>query len=203
MCTTGKDSNAVVVCGVMQASPVYDHTLYGEDFYHATLAVPRLSGVVDELPLLIPGRRTVLPVAGERVCVHGQLRSYKKFTESGSRLIITVFARCLELSDDEPKNQVALQGYLCKPAVFRTTPFMREIADILLAVNRPYNKSDYLPCIAWGRNARFAQDIPVGTALHVEGRLQSRLYTKTLEDGTNYDRIAYEVSCSRLEERCL
>ena len=195
------ESNTVCLCGVVHEDAEFDHRLYGEAFYTVKLYVARLSGVADLLPVTIPSRVCPrMPEVGEQIRVYGQLRSYNKHTENGNRLVITAFARAYEEATGEiHQNEVDLTGFLCKPVIFRTTPFMREISDILLAVNRSYSKSDYLPCIAWGRNAHFAKDIPVGARLHVEGRLQSRLYQKTLEDGVVAERTAYEVSCSCIE----
>jgi len=195
------ENNSVCVCGVVCEDAEFDHRLYGEAFYSIKLNVLRLSGVADILPVTIPNRVCPrMPEVGEQIRIYGQLRSYNKRTENSNRLVITVFARAAELAENEAhQNEVDLSGFLCKPVMFRTTPFMREISDILLAVNRSYNKSDYLPCIAWGRNAHFAKDISVGARLHVLGRLQSRIYQKSLEDGSISERTAYEVSCSCIE----
>ncbi|MDD4074744.1 MAG: single-stranded DNA-binding protein [Eubacteriales bacterium] len=193
------ENNTAVFRGQVKDEPVFNHALFEESFYGFTLLVPRLSGVIDELPVTFPGRLPIHPRAGERVSVFGQLRSYKKQTEQGNRLLVTVFAKEIDFSDEEPENDVHLIGFLCKPVIFRTTPFMREISDLLIAVNRPYGKSVYLPCIAWGRNAHFARDIPVGSSLHIEGRLQSRTYVKSFPNGTSFERVAYEVSCSSIE----
>lgn len=195
------ENNSVCVCGIVHEDAEFDHRLYGEAFYSVKLYVARLSGVGDVLPVTIPNRVCPrMPEVGEQIRIYGQLRSYNKRSENGNRLVITLFARAVEAADGEPhQNEVELTGFLCKPVMFRTTPFMREISDILLAVNRSYNKSDYLPCIAWGRNAHFAKDIPVGARLHVQGRLQSRIYQKALDDGAITERTAYEVSCSCIE----
>ena len=133
--------------------------------------------------------------------VWGQLRTYNRHTEQGTHLCVTVFAKGIEpLGEEEmPQNEVSLSGYLCKPAVFRTTPFLREIGDMLIACNRSFNKSDYLPCIAWGRNALTVSELPVGSRLYIQGRIQSRRYQKQLSDGTVQDRTAHEVSCSSIE----
>lgn len=192
------DNNQIILRGRVNSDPICDHILYGESFYTFTLAVPRLSGVEDLLPITLPERALIHPGKGDDIAVYGQLRSYKKTVDNGSRLIVTVFAKHLEYSDDEPENHVELDGYLCKPAIFRTTPFMREITDMLLAVNRHYGKSDYLPCIAWGKNARIARDFLPGSALHITGRLQSRTYTKAYPDGSADERTAYEVSCTNV-----
>ncbi len=194
--------NAICISGRVREDTKLDHQLYGEAFYSLYLDVARLSGVVDTLPVTLPGRICgSLPAAGENWCIHGQLRSYNKHTDTGSRLILTVFARHIEPAppEEEPWNSVQLTGFLCKPVIYRTTPFMREIGDMLLAVNRSFNKSDYLPCIAWGRNAVLARELDVGSRVRVEGRLQSREYQKCLPDGTIHQRTAYEVSCARVE----
>ena len=196
------DENTAYISGTLACAPELDHQLYGEDFYRASVLVPRLSGTIDCIPITIPGRLMFsMPSEGDRIAVSGQLRSYNRHGDQGSRLCVTLFARSIQPMYDEaaPENFLTLTGYLCKPAVFRTTPFMREIGDILLACNRSFNKSDYLPCIAWGRNARIVSDMPVGSRLRIEGRIQSRRYQKILPDGTAQDRTAHEVSCASIE----
>lgn len=196
------EDNAICVSGMVCEDALLDHELYGEAFYTLQLQVERLSGVADILPVTLPARVFGrLPKQGERIRIFGQLRSYNKNTEGANRLVITVFARAVEALETEelPENSVQLTGFVCKPVIYRTTPFLREIGDILLAVNRSYNKSDYLPCIAWGRNALYARDLPVGCRVKVEGRLQSRCYQKCLADGSIVERTAYEVSCSTVE----
>ena len=200
----GYENNRAFMAGTIVGEVTLDHTLYGETFYLAHLAIPRLSGVMDVLPLVIPGRLMdgAMPREGEAIEMEGQVRSYNRRAGEGSRLMVTLFARSIRLLPEEalvPRNEVALNGYLCKPANYRTTPFSREIADLLLAVNRSYHKSDYLPCIAWGRNARFAQSLSVGGRVFLTGRLQSRVYQKCCEDGAVVERTTYEVSCSSLE----
>ena len=191
--------NHVVLCGTMLGDPVYSHSLYGEAFYSCTLSVPRLSGVEDRLPVTVSERLLcACPVQEGRIAVTGQLRSYNRQTEGANRLILTVFAQSLE-PGAEPCNEILLTGYLCKPPVYRITPFSREISDLLLAVNRPYNKSDYIPCICWGRNARFAGTLCVGACISAVGRIQSRVYQKRFEDGTAVERTAYEVSVGTIE----
>ena len=197
-----RDNNKAIVTGRLVQELTYNHSLYGEAFYNGFLSVPRLSGTEDLLPITVSerllGENEIYPGGYYRII--GQLRSYNKHTEGANRLIITVFARSLTaLIEEDAKNELELTGYLCKPPVYRKTPFNREIADLLLAVNRSYSKSDYLPCIAWGRNARFAADLPVGQHLHIQGRMQSRAYQKQLPDGTLESRTAYEVSISALE----
>lgn len=196
------EGNAVCISGIVWEDARLDHELYGEVFYSLFLQVERLSGVTDTLPVTLPARLCGrIPLAGERIRIYGQLRSYNKHTNGASRLVITVFAKSVEPMGPEetPENSVQLIGYLCKPAVYRTTPFLREIGDMLLAVNRSYHKSDYLPCIAWGRNALYVKDLPVGCRVRVEGRLQSRVYQKVLPDETMIERTAYEVSCASVE----
>ena len=191
------DENAVFVSGTLGGAPELSHSLYCEE-----LLVPRLSGTMDHVPLTIPGRNLAfMPDEGDRLSVWGQLRTYNRHTEQGTHLCVTVFAKGIEPlgEEDMPQNEVSLSGYLCKPAVFRTTPFLREIGDMLIACNRSFNKSDYLPCIAWGRNARTVSELPVGSRLYIQGRIQSRRYQKQLSDGTVQDRTAHEVSCSSIE----
>lgn len=195
--------NSIELIGTV-ASPVeYSHSICGEAFYHTELAVRRLSGTEDCLPVTISERLlgSMEAECGMRFYIHGQIRSYNQRSERGNRLIITVFAREIRPADEceADRNEAELSGYICKEVIYRKTPFEREIADILIAVNRRYNKSDYLPLIAWGRNARFLSDAPIGTELSIVGRLQSREYKKLLEDGTEQIRTAYEVSCSAVE----
>ncbi len=198
-----KENNLIRIAGTVKGETQADHVIYGETFYRSYVSVSRLSGSEDILPLLIPERLLeTMPAEGDTVEITGQVRSYNKRGENGSRLFVTVFARTFVTVAPEylvPCNTVSLSGFLCKPANYRTTPFQREIADMLLAVNRSYHKSDYLPCIAWGRNARFAQGIDVGSHVQVTGRLQSRIYHKSMPDGSVQEKTTYEVSCSSLE----
>lgn len=196
-------TNIIELVGALDSPLEYSHSVYGEAFFHFSLAVKRLSGTVDRIPVTI-GERLLGDMdaeCGMRFNIFGQIRSYNQHTENGNRLVITVFAREIRLADEgeADMNEAELTGFICKPVIYRKTPFEREIADILLAVNRRCNKSDYLPLIAWGRNARFLSDAPVGTELSVVGRLQSREYKKLLEDGSEQMRTAYEVSCSAVE----
>ena len=197
-----RENNRVVISGFVQQDPSFSHCLYGEAFYTFPLAVPRLSGAEDVLPVTAGERLLpVLPEAGQMLEITGQLRSYNMQCEGNNRLVLTVFARSvLEKPEDAPFiNEIALTGYICKPPIYRTTPFSREIADILLAVNRPYHKSDYLPVIAWGRNARYVSALCVGDRLCVTGRVQSRAYQKAMPDGAMITRITYEVSAATVE----
>lgn len=193
-------TNQLTLTGVVTEAPQFDHEVFGEAFFRTILSVPRLSGAFDLLPLTISER---LMAEGfrpeETVAISGQLRSYNKVLGGQGRLLLTAFAQRLRPIDDgENPNTVLLTGALCKPPSFRTTPFGREIADLMLAVNRSYGKSDYIPCIAWGRTARFAAGLGVGDRLQLQGRFQSRVYQKQLPDGTVQERTAYEVSVSRL-----
>ncbi len=201
-------SNNVLISGWVENEPKFSHHLYGEAFYYFDVSVPRLSGAVDLLPITVSERLFYerMPIKGDFVVLDGQLRSYNKHTETGNKLVLTVFARNFAMVNQmegefkhDPKNEIAIEGYICKPIIYRKTPFDREIADLLVAVNRSYNKSDYLPCIAWGRNARFAQSLSVGTKILLRGRIQSRTYQKEVEDGTVVNKTAYEVSCSSIE----
>lgn len=185
------------VCQPLQ----FGHELFGEQFFVTTLRVPRLSGAEDFLPITLSERLLIdEPVAaGSILCLDGQLRSYNKVVEGSGRLLITAFAqRLLPEEDEENPNRVQLTGALCKAPSYRTTPFGREIADLMLAVNRSYGKSDYIPCITWGRTARYAANLKIGDKVQLVGRFQSRNYQKQLPDGTILNKVAYEVSVSRL-----
>ena len=185
------------VCQPLQ----FGHELFGEQFFVTTLRVPRLSGAEDFLPITLSERLLIdEPIAaGSILCLDGQLRSYNKVVEGSGRLLITAFVqRLLPEEDEENPNRVQLTGALCKAPSYRTTPFGREIADLMLAVNRSYGKSDYIPCITWGRTARYAANLKIGDKVQLVGRFQSRNYQKQLPDGTILNKVAYEVSVSRL-----
>ena len=193
--------NYLHLSGILTDTPTYGHEVFGEKFYYATLAVPRLSGAEDNLPITLSERlmEGIDLQIGTPLCLEGQLRSYNKVVEGSGRLLITGFAqRLLDPNTEENPNQVQLTGALCKMPSYRTTPFGREIADLMLAVNRAYGKSDYIPCITWGRTARFASHLKVGDKVTLIGRFQSRAYQKQLSDGTVVGKTAYEVSVSRL-----
>ena len=194
--------NYLHLSGVISQSPTYGHEVFGEKFYYATLSVPRLSGAEDLLPITLSERlmEGVPLELGAPLTIEGQLRSYNKVIEGAGRLLITAFAqRILNCEEDEENpNRVQLTGALCKPPSYRTTPFGREIADLMLAVNRSYGKSDYIPCITWGRTARYAANLKIGDRVQLVGRFQSRAYQKQLPDGTALNKVAYEVSVSRL-----
>ena len=183
----------------------FSHEVFGEGFYMVELAVNRLSNYSDYIPLMISERLidTEQDYTGQLIRVSGQFRSYNRHEEKKNRLVLSVFVRELEFLDEidenEKTNQIFLDGYICKAPVYRKTPLGREIADILLAVNRPYGKSDYIPCICWGRNARFASGFEVGGHTQIWGRIQSREYMKKIDETESERRIAYEVSVSKLE----
>lgn len=193
-------NNSVTLSGKVVGEPTFSHEVYGERFYEVTLSVARLSGMEDLLPISISEH--LLTDAfhdGKLVSVAGQFRSYNKTVEEKSKLMLTVFVRdVLEYDCAVNPNVLELTGFVCKSPVYRTTPFNREICDILLAVNRQYNKSDYIPCIVWGRNARFAGGLSVGEHVNIIGRVQSRNYQKRLPDDTVVTRTAYEVSVSKI-----
>lgn len=194
-------NNSVTIAGKLVSEPTLSHELYGEKFYEATISVARLSGMEDLLPICISEHLLTDDFhEGNFVAVAGQFRSYNKEVNEKSKLLLTVFVReVLPYDGSVNPNVLKLSGYLCKPPVYRTTPFNREICDLLLAVNRQYNKSDYIPCIVWGRNARFAGTLNVGDHINIVGRVQSRLYQKHFPDDTVVTRTAYEVSVSKIE----
>ena len=196
------ENNKVYLSGTVADSPEFSHEVMGEGFYDLTLDVQRLSGQADRVPLSISERLMgdVSLEAGEKIGVYGQLRSYNKVVGERSKLVLKVFVRELGIGDDQNPNYIEIEGFVCKPTVYRTTPFGREICDVLLAVNRAYNKSDYIPCIAWGRNARYAQSFGVGDKVLISGRIQSREYQKALDDGSYESRTAYEVSINKIEK---
>ena len=211
MDTVYSENNHIILVGKVTSDKRFSHEIYGEKFYIFDLSVPRLSGTSDIIPITVSERLIVggdLPV-GTKITVEGQFRSYNSYGEGKNKLVLTVFAKNIEMLEDQESeieakkdfvsNEVTLIGYICKKPIYRQTPFGREIADILLAVNRAYSKSDYIPCIAWGRTARFCENMEVGTEVKVVGRVQSRQYEKKHEDGTVENKVAYEVSVSSLE----
>ncbi len=199
-------NNSVTLIGEVVSDLAYSHEVYGEGFYSFDLQVSRLSNAFDILPVTISERiiESETIAVGKSVEVRGQIRSYNNFVESSkkNKLVLTVFVREVlpfDYSVNKNPNDVSLNGFICKPPVYRTTPFGREICDILLAVNRSYNKSDYIPCIAWGRNAKYSGRLAVGDNIKVWGRMQSRLYQKRLDDGEVVEKTALEISISKLE----
>jgi hypothetical protein len=199
-------NNFIEIGGKMVSEFTFSHEIYGEGFWRFDAEIGRLSGQSDILPVTVSERivdRDKMQI-GQPIRVSGQIRSYNNYVEADKRnkLVLTVFARDITLPAEAPTdspNEVFLDGYLCKPAIYRTTPFGREIADLLVAVNRSYNKSDYIPCIAWGRNARYAGKLQVGDNIRLWGRMQSRQYQKKLDEVTVLEKTAYEVSVSKIE----
>lgn len=197
-------NNKLYLEGVVASKLEFSHEMYGEGFYNFYLDVQRLSDAKDRLFVTVSERLITgmnLDV-GKEIIVEGQLRSYNKFVDGANRLILTVFARNIQPCTERSKNpnQIFLDGFICKKPVYRTTPFGREISDMLLAVNRAYNKSDYIPTIAWGRNSRFCESLTVGDNIRIWGRLQSREYEKKVSDSAAIKKIAYEVSISKMEK---
>lgn len=199
------ENNKVTVIGQIVSEFTFSHEVYGEGFYMTELSVNRLSDQADIIPLMVSERLMDVHQSylGQTIAVSGQFRSYNRHEGNRNRLLLSVFVReieFLEKFDDYTKsNQIFLDGYICKQPVYRKTPLGREIADLLVAVNRPYGKSDYIPCIAWGRNARFAAGFEVGGRVRVWGRVQSREYTKKLNEVDCEKRVAYEISVGKLE----
>ncbi|MDR1905925.1 MAG: single-stranded DNA-binding protein [Clostridiales bacterium] len=194
------NNNTLHLRGTIDSEPKFSHEVMGEGFYEINLKVKRLSEQFDILPVTVSERLLMDCQAelGKEISVIGQFRSYNKTDEERSRLMLTVFVReIVEVDDKLNPNIITLTGYLCKPPIYRTTPFNREIADMLIAVNRAYNKSDYIPCIAWGRNARFVKNMSVGENLTLSGRIQSREYQKNI-DGVIIVKTAYEVSVNKI-----
>ena len=199
------ENNQVIMAGEIVSEFVFSHEVFGEGFYMLEISVRRLSNSYDVIPLMISERLidVTRDYRGETIAVSGQFRSYNRHEEKKNRLVLSVFVRELEFVEEEPEssrtNQIFLEGYICKMPVYRKTPLGREIADLLVAVNRPYGKSEYLPCICWGRNARYASGFEVGAHIQLWGRIQSREYTKKVSEEEIERRIAYEVSVSKLE----
>ena len=199
------ENNHLTLKGKVVTEKKVSHEIYGETFYIFNLEVVRLSTSTDIIPITVSERLiTDLELTiGKEVYVEGQFRSYNNYENEKNKLILTVFAKEIRETSEEDaeasSNEVELVGYVCKKPIYRQTPFGREIADLLLAVNRAYNKSDYIPTIAWGRNARFCQNLEVGAQVKIIGRVQSRQYEKKYEDGTSEIKVAYEVSICSLE----
>ena len=199
------ENNQVSMMGEIVSEFQFSHEVFGEGFYMVELAVNRLSNYSDYIPLMISERLidTEQDYTGQLIRVSGQFRSYNRPEEKKNRLVLSVFVRELEFLDEidenEKTNQIFLDGYICKEPIYRKTPLGREIADVLLAVNRSYGKSDYIPCICWGRNARFASGFTVGSHIQIMGRVQSREYVKRVDEETVEHRVAYEVSVSKVD----
>ena len=213
MDTNYLENNYLTLVGRVTGEKKFSHEIYGERFFIFNLSIPRLSGNADNIPITVSERLITdeMLQEGTKLLVKGQFRSYNSYENGRNKLILTVFAKdVIKVEENEEEdsdivkkdsitNEVVLVGFICKKPIYRQTPFGREIADILLAVNRAYNKSDYIPCIAWGRNARFCQNLEVATKVKVVGRVQSREYEKQYEDGTSEVKVAYEVSVGSLE----
>lgn len=201
-------NNEVQLSGLVDSKLTLSHEIYGEAFYSFVLRVMRLSDICDYINITVSERliQNLELDIGKSVTVNGQFRSYNNYSDTGSKLILTVFARDISCNDEKEEyetpnnpNYIYLNGFLCKAPVYRTTPFGREITDILIAVNRAYNKSDYIPCIAWGRNARFSSNLNVGDNIKIWGRIQSREYQKKISEEESVTKIAYEISVSKME----
>ena len=197
-------NNQAVIIGTIEDDFVFNHEIYAEKFYTFTVQIPRLSGTFDSIRIMI-SERLIMDreyKIGDKVEINGQFRSYNSFENGENRLLLTVFAKDIKLFEDTENknpNSLYLDGFICKSPVYRTTPFGREITDILIAVNRSYNKSDYIPIIAWGRNARFAKNLNVGDNVRIWGRIQSRNYQKRISEEETITKTAYEVSINRME----
>lgn len=199
------ENNQVVIMGKIASQFTFSHQVFGEGFYLVDVLVRRLSDSEDRIPIMVSERLVDVSqdYEGEYIQISGQFRSYNRHEEKKNRLVLSVFAREISFVEEEDEamksNQIFLDGYICKPPVYRKTPLGREIADLLVAVNRPYGKSDYIPSICWGRNARYASAFQVGGHVLVWGRIQSREYMKKINETETEKRIAYEVSVSKLE----
>ena len=200
------ENNQVTIMGKVATEFSFSHEVFGEGFYMVEVEVKRLSNSEDRIPLMISERLidVTQDYTGEYIMVHGQFRSYNRHEEQKNRLVLSVFVREISFMEEEPDgtktNSIWLDGYISKEPIYRKTPLGREIADLLLAVNRPYGKSDYIPCICWGRNARYASGFEVGEHVQLLGRIQSREYVKRISDTETEKRVAYEVSVSKLEK---
>ena len=198
-------NNEVHLAGEADSEPVFSHEVYGEKFLTFVLKVPRLSNISDFINITVSERLIKnKPIKkGDFIEVDGQFRSYNNYSQTGNKLVLTVFARDLarmcEVGSVKNPNYIFLNGFVCKTPVYRITPFGREITDLLIAVNRAYNKSDYMPCIAWGRNARFSSDLAVGTNIKIWGRIQSREYQKRISETETVTKTAFEISISKME----
>lgn len=199
-------NNEVQLTGYVDSDLTFSHEVYGEGFYSFVIKVPRLSDISDCINATISERllNDISLSQGDIVTLNGQFRSYNNYSGTGNKLVLTVFVRDISHIDEEEidgknSNYIYLNGYICKPPVYRVTPFGREITDILVAVNRAYNKSDYIPCIAWGRNARFSSSLETGENIKLWGRIQSREYQKKISDDETITKTAYEISVSKME----
>lgn len=196
-------NNQVTICGEIAGEFVFSHEVYGEGFYLVDVLARRLSGACDAIPVTVSERLIDVTqnYIGQYVCVSGQFRSYNRHYEMKNRLVLSVFARELEFAEKlmDDVNQIFLDGYICREPIYRKTPLGREITDMIVAANRSYGKSDYIPCVSWGRNAKYASGLEVGSRIRICGRIQSRQYVKKLDGGSAEERTAYEVSVSKME----
>ena len=196
------NNNKVYLIGKVESEPIFSHETFGEGFYEIKLSVPRLSEHMDIIPVTVSEKLLAKDQfqIGKKVAIKGQFRSYNKIVDTKSKLMLTVFVReLIEIDDSMNPNIIEIEGFICKPPIYRTTPFKREICDVLVAVNRAYNKSDYLPCIAWGRNARYIKDAEVGAKVSIVGRIQSREYQKKLSEEEIETKTAYEISVNKIQ----
>lgn len=193
------ENNTALITGEICSPPVMSHSFKGENFYNMTVKVKRLSDVYDYITVTVQENMVPGLEEGKAVTVSGQYRSYNNYSGVGNKLILTLFAN--EITDEtetENPNTIYLNGFICKQPIYRTTPFGREITDIIVAVNRNFGKSDYIPCIAWGRNAKYAAGLNVGDNIEVWGRIQSRNYKKKITEEEVVEKTAYEVSVTRI-----
>lgn len=204
MITVKEDTNLVNLIGELDKDLEFSHEIFGERFYNTKIKINRLSDSYDTLPITVSDRllEEIDFTNNKLVNVVGQLRSYNKNIDNKNRLVLTVFARDLKISDEDNKdpNSIFLDGYICKSPIYRKTPLGREITDLLVAINRPYNKSDYIPAIVWGRNAKFSKSLKVGDRVQMWGRVQSREYEKKNDNGETLKKVAYEVSISKIKK---
>lgn len=201
MTTRGFENNTVTVSGVITQKFTFNHMTASEAFYRTEIAVARKSGTVDMIPLMVSERLVTVTEdwSGKVLEVTGSFRSYNQNEGDRRRLMLFVFAQEVELlEENENINEVFLDGHICKAPTYRKTPLGREICDMLVAVNRPNDKSDYIPCVIWGRAATFASRLEVGTGVQLWGRLQSRVYTKRLDETHQETRVAYEFSVNKI-----
>lgn len=199
------ENNVITLTGTVETPAQYSHSVLDENFYTFMLKVPRLSENDDILPVTISERQLdeQLIAPGNRIKVKGQLRSYNKYTQAKTRLILTVFAKGIApafVEDSDNPNEIFINGFICKAPIYRRTPFGREITDLIVAVNRAFNRSDYIPAIAWGKNAVYSENLEVGSNVMLWGRLQSRNYNKRISDEETETRTAYELSITKIEK---
>ena len=206
MISIKEDTNIVNLRGELDDNLEFSHEIFGEKFYNTKIKINRLSDSYDVLPITVSDRllQDIDFENNKFVSVVGQLRSYNKNINNKNRLVLTVFAREIKqlesVEDSKDPNSIFLDGYICKSPVYRKTPLGREITDLLVAINRPYNKSDYIPSIVWGRNAKFAKSLKIGDRIQMWGRVQSREYEKKIDDGQVLKKVAYEVSISKIKK---